>query len=150
MKVILRQDVDKLGVEGDVIEVKDGFGRNFLIPRGLAVEATAQRLKNIAHERKLIDDRKRRETKEATSLAKQIEQVSCSIPVQVGEEDKIFGTVTTSDIAEALQEKGITVDRKKITLEEPIKALGIYYAKVKIAHEVTANLKVWVEKKRDD
>jgi len=150
VKVILRQDVDKLGAEGKVVDVKDGYACNFLIPRGMAVEATTQRVKNINHERKLIEDRKRRETKEATTLAKKIEQVSCNIPVQVGEEDKIFGTVTTADIAASLAEKGITVDRKKITLDEPIRALGVYNAKIKIAHEVTANLRVWVEKRRDD
>jgi len=150
VKVILRQDVDKVGPEGKVADVKDGYARNFLIPRGMAVEATPQRLKNIEHEQKLIDDRKKREMKEASGLANRIEQASCTLYARVGEEDKIFGTITTADIAQALEAKGIEVDRKKITLDEPIRALGVYTARVKVGHEVNANLKVWVEKRRDD
>jgi len=146
VKVILTRNVEKLGEEGTVVTVKDGYANNFLIARGLAVKATPKRIKNIDHERKLIDDRKRRELKEAGDLASKIENATCKVQVQVGEEDKLFGSVTTADIAEALKESGIDVDRKKIALEEPIKALGVYAAKVRIATDVTANLKVWVEK----
>ena len=148
VKVIMRQTVEKLGEEGTVVVVKDGFARNYLIPKGLAVRATTKRVKNIEHERKLIEDRRRRELKEAGSLAQKIQQASCRVYVQVGEEDKLFGTVTTADIAEVLVEQGIDIDRKKISLEEPIRALGIYTARVRVAPEVTAELKVWVEKRR--
>lgn len=150
MKVILRQDVEKVGEEGTVVDVKKGFAQNYLFPRNLAVEATPNRVKNIEHERKLIEDRKKRETKDATDLATRIENCSCKIHVRVGEEEKLFGSVTTSDIAEAVQEQcGIELDKKKVSLDEPIKALGVYVAHVKVGAEVSADLKVWVEKQID-
>ncbi len=147
MKVILRQDVDKLGSAGDVVTVKDGYARNYLIPKQLAYPATPSNLRRFEEEKKRLLMQSEREKRQAEILAKELEKASCTISVAVGEEDKLFGSVTSQDIAEALQEKGIEIDKRKIQLEEPIKALGIYTVPVKLHPEVTANVKVWVVKK---
>ncbi len=146
MKVILREDVQKLGKAGDVIEVKDGYARNYLIARNLAVRADAGQLRQLDHERKLLRDKKEKTLKEAKELADKISKASCTIAVQVGEEDKIFGSVTPIDIAKALSKEGIEVDKKLIELEEPIKSLGVFTVPVKVMPDVEAKLKVWVVK----
>ena len=146
MKVILREDDRKLGQAGDVVEVKDGYAQNYLIPRNLAVKADASHMKHLEHERKVLGDRKEKQNKQAKLQAEQIEKASCTISVQVGEEEKIFGSVTSIDIVEALAKEGVTIDKKDIHLEEPIKSLGIFTVPVKLAPEVEANLKVWVVK----
>ncbi len=146
MKVILREDDKKLGNAGDIIEVKDGFAQNYLIPRNLAVKADAGHMKQLEHERKVLGDRKEKQSKQAKLQAEQIEKASCTISVQVGEEEKIFGSVTSIDIVEALAKEGVTIDKKYIHLEEPIKSLGVFTVPVKLASEVEANLKVWVVK----
>ncbi len=147
MKVILRQDMDRLGKAGEVVSVKDGYARNYLIPRQLAYAATPGNLRRFEEEKKRMMLQSEREKRHAETLAKELEKASCTISMAVGEEDKLFGSVTSQDIAEALKEKGIEIDRRKIQLEEPIKALGIYTVPVKLHPEVTANIKVWVVKK---
>jgi large subunit ribosomal protein L9 len=147
MKVILRDDVEKLGKCGEVVEVKDGYGRNFLIARNLAIPATKGNLKAI-HEvgkQKQIRDLKKKRQEERLKI--QLEKISCTAEVRVGEEDKVFGSVTAQDISELLKEKGFEIDRHKIVLETPIKALGVYTVPIKVSSDVVANLKVWVMKK---
>jgi large subunit ribosomal protein L9 len=146
MKVVLREEVKRLGKPGDVIEVKDGYARNYLIPRNLAVRADAGRLRQLDHERKVLNDKKEKVLKEARMLAEEISKTSCTISVQVGEEDKLFGSVTAMDIAEALNKEGVQVDKRSIHLEEPIKSLGVFSVPVKVMPDVEAKLKVWVVK----
>jgi large subunit ribosomal protein L9 len=144
MKVILRQDFETLGKIGEVVDVKDGYARNFLFPRGLAYAALKGNIRALDEEKKSVEKRNLQELKAAESLAAELETVSVTIPVQVGEEDKIFGTVTTQMIADALKEKGHDIDKRKVEIEEPIKALGIYSVNLKIHQNVNAKIKVWV------
>ncbi len=146
MKVILREDDKKLGKAGDIVEVKDGYAHNFLIPRNLAVKADASHMKQLEHERKILRDKSEKLLKQAKKLVEQIEKASCTISVQVGEEERIFGSVTAMDIAQALDKEGVEVDKRAIQLEEPIKTLGVYTVPVKLGPEVEAKLKVWVVK----
>ncbi|MCU0343018.1 MAG: 50S ribosomal protein L9 [Ignavibacterium sp.] len=144
MKVILRQDFETLGKIGEVVDVKDGYARNFLFPRGLAYAALKGNIRALDEEKKSVEKRNLQELKAAEALAAELETVSVTIPVQVGEEDKIFGTVTTQMIADALKEKGHDIDKRKVEIEEPIKALGIYGVNLKIHQNVNAKIKVWV------
>ena len=144
MKVILRQDFETLGKIGEVVDVKDGYARNFLFPRGLAYAALKGNIRALDDEKKSVEKRNLQELKAAENLAAELETVSITIPVQVGEEDKIFGTVTTQMIADALKEKGHDIDKRKVEIEEPIKALGIYGVSLKIHQNVNAKIKVWV------
>ncbi len=147
MKVILREDIEKLGKCGEVIEVKSGYGRNYLIARNLAVPATKGNLKAIDEIRnqKLLRDKKN--MKEAERIKARIEKASIMAEVNVGEEEKVFGSVTASIISELLAKEGVTIDRRNIVLEEPIKSLGVFTVPVKIATDVVASLKLWVVKK---
>lgn len=144
MKVILRRDHESLGKIGDIVDVKDGYARNFLLPRGIAYQALKGNIKALEEEKKSVEKKNLQELKAAESLAAEMESVSVTIPVQVGEEDKIFGTVTTQMIADALKEKGHDIDKRKIEIEEPIKALGIYGVNIKVHPSVNAKIKVWV------
>jgi len=144
MKVILRQDFETLGKIGEVVDVKDGYARNFLFPRGIAYAALKGNIRALDDEKKAVEKRSLQELKAAETLAAELETVSVTIPVQVGEEDKIFGTVTTQMIADALKEKGHDIDKRKVEIEEPIKALGIYGVILKIHQNVNAKIKVWV------
>jgi large subunit ribosomal protein L9 len=144
MKVILRQDFETLGKIGEVVDVKDGYARNFLFPRGLAYAALKGNIRALADEKKSVEKRNLQELKAAETLAAELETVSVTIPVQVGEEDKIFGTVTTQMIADALKEKGHDIDKRKVEIEEPIKAHGISGVSLKIHQSVSAKIKVWV------
>ena len=147
MKVILREDVADLGETGQTVEVKDGFGRNYLIPRNLAIPATKANLRAIGEvdKQKTIREKKLRRTAEI--LRDRIEKVELSAEVLVGEEDKLYGSITNQDVVDLLAEQGITVDRRTVNIEEPIKALGVYTIPIKIEKDVTANCKVWVVKK---
>lgn len=147
MKVILRQDVADLGTAGDTVDVKDGYGRNFLIPRNLAIPATRANLKAIDEIGKQAEIRQKKARREAEVVKDRIEKLSISTEVLVGEEDKVFGSVTNNDIAKLLEAEGVTVDRRSIQLEDPIKALGVYTVPIKIDKDVIANLKLWVVKK---
>ncbi|MEW5701334.1 MAG: 50S ribosomal protein L9 [Candidatus Zixiibacteriota bacterium] len=147
MKIILRDDIDNVGRCGEVVTVKDGFARNYLIPRNLAIPATPGMLRSIDQVGKQKEQRDRKRLREAERIRLAIEKTSCTAEVLVGEEDKVFGSVTAANIAELLEEKGFEVDRRDILLEEPLKALGVYTVDVKIDRDVTAKLKVWVVKK---
>ncbi len=147
MKIILTQDVEDLGKCGDVIDVKTGYGRNYLLPRNLAVAASKGNLKAIDELKGRQELRSSKKRREAELIRSKIEKVSCTAEVNVGEDDKVFGSVTAPMIAELLLAEGVEIDRKKINLEEPLKALGVYTIPIKINSEVTANLKVWVVKK---
>ena len=147
MKIILREDVPDVGKAGQTIDVKDGFGRNYLIPRNLAIPATKANLKAIDEISKQTDIRERKQRREAEIIKEKIEKLSLSVEVLVGEDDKLFGSVTSGDIAELMGKEGVAVDKRAIELENPIKVLGIYTVPVKIEKEVTANLKLWVIKK---
>jgi large subunit ribosomal protein L9 len=144
MKVILRKNFDQLGKVGDIVNVKDGYARNFLLPRQIAYQATKGNILALEEEKKQILKKEAKELETAQNLATELEKVSVTIPVTVGEEDKIFGTVTNQMIADFLKEKGFDLDRRKIEITEPIKALGIYSVSVKLHPSVTATLKTWV------
>jgi len=146
MEIILKKDTPSLGKLGNVVKVTDGYARNYLIPHGIGIEATPKNLKLLEKEIKLWQKKAEKQREEAQKLAQEIEQLSLSFARKVGEEDKIFGSVTSLDIEEKIKESGIQIDRKKIHLEEPIKALGIFTVPVKLHTEVTANLKVCVVK----
>lgn len=144
MKVILRKNYDQLGKVGQVVNVKDGFAMNFLIPRKIAYLATEGNIKALEEEKKQISKKAAKELEDAQKLAVELEKVSITIPVKVGEEDKLFGTVTAQMIADSLKEKGYEIDKRKIDIPEPIKSLGIFTVAVKLHSEVSANLKTWV------
>lgn len=147
MKVILKQDVADLGSAGQTLEVKDGYGHNFLFPRNLAIPASKANLRAIGDVQKQIDLREKKIRRESELVKDRIERLSLSIEVMVGEEEKLFGSVTNADIADLIEKEGITVDKRAIELETPIKALGVYTVPVRIDKEVTASLKLWVIKK---
>lgn len=147
MKVILREDVAGVGSAGQTVEVKGGYGRNFLMPRNLAIPATKANLKAISEIRTQQEVRERKVRKQAEIVRDRIEKLSLSQEVLVGEEEKLFGSVTSADIAELLLKEGVTVDKRAIQLEAPIKVLGVYTIPIKIEKDVTANLKLWVIKK---
>jgi large subunit ribosomal protein L9 len=147
MKVILREDIPSLGKCGEVIEVKPGYARNYLIPKNLAIMATKGSLKAINEVTKQKGLRENKKKKESLKLKGAIEKISCTAEVNVGEEDRVFGSVTSQDIVSLLKEKGFDIDKKKLELENPIKALGVYTLPIKLDPEVVANLKLWVVKK---
>ena len=147
MQIILRQDVDNLGKSGEVVNVRDGYGRNFLLPQGVGVLATAKDIARVEHEKRVIAARTAKEKRELEAQAQKLSQLSVSIARAVGDEDKLFGSVTSRDIADALAEQHVTVDTKKLTLAEPIKTLGMTEVGVKLGHGITATIKVWVVKK---
>lgn len=144
MKVILRKDFEQLGKIGDLVEVKDGYARNFLFPRHIAYVATKGNLAALEEEKKQVVKKEAKELEAAQNIATELEKVSVTIPVKVGEEDKIFGSVTTQMISDALKEKGFEVDKRKIEISEPIKSLGIYSVSIKLHHKVEAVVKTWV------
>lgn len=146
MKVILREDVKDLGIMGTVVDVAKGYGRNYLIPQNLALEANPKNIKQLEHEKNIILGKANKIRKSAEDAAGEISKISITIEAQSGEEDKLFGSVTTKDIAEEIAKQGIDVDKRKIILEEPIKRLGSYEVSVKIHHDVTATVKLEVTK----
>lgn len=146
MEVILKVDIDRLGKSGQTVKVKDGFARNYLLPKGFALEATEDNLKVIQQENKARLERVEKERSQAEELKERISFISCTIPMPAGPDDKLFGAVTSQDIQEALQKEGIAIDKKKIQLDEPINKIGIYSVGVKLHPEITAYLKVWVIK----
>ena len=146
MEVILKEDVAKLGSRGDVVKVAEGYGRNFLLPRKLAIEATSGNKKVIEQMRAAALRRSAKEKAQAEELSKQFDGLSLSFQRRSGEHDQLFGSVTSSDLADALDRKGFNVDRRKIQLHEPLKTLGEFTVPVKLHKEVTAHLKVVIEK----
>ncbi|UCD71185.1 MAG: 50S ribosomal protein L9 [Syntrophobacterales bacterium] len=146
MEIILLDDVPSLGKVGDLVKVSDGYGRNYLIPNKLAIKATPKNRKKLEHEKRLAQDKMDKIIRDAEKLAKRIEDFSCTISKPVGESGKLFGSVTSKEIEQYLNENGFQIDRKKIELEEPIKNLGVYTIPIRLHPEVAANLKLWVVK----
>lgn len=145
MKLVLIDEVEKLGSAGDVVVVKDGYGRNYLIPQGKAVVATKGAIKAVEENNRQASKKREASMKVSKDLADKLTATSVTVSVTAGEDGKIFGTVTTQQIADALKEKGFDVDRKKITIED-VKALGEYVATVQVQGEIKAEVKVWVVK----
>lgn len=149
MKVILKDDIKDLGACGAVVEVKSGYARNYLIPRKLAVAASSGNLKSIDEIKKQKVFRDNKKKREAEKIKDKLEKLSITADVQVGEEDKVFGSVTSSTIAGLLKKEGFEIDRRMIMLDEPIKALGVYTIPFKLEKDVIANVKLWVVKKEE-
>ena len=144
MKIILRQDMDALGLEGDIADVAKGYARNYLIPKGIALEATQQNMRLLETQRKKIDARRIQAQEQAERVKEQLADVLVTIPQKVGDEEKLYGSVTSMDIAASLEKQGIIVDRRKISLDKPIKTLGEFEVKIKLRPEVTGLIKVAV------
>jgi large subunit ribosomal protein L9 len=149
MKVILQENVEGVGHLGDLLEVSDGFARNYLLPRQKALEANPRNVKALEHAKRVMAEKAKKEKLEIEALAKKMSAVSLTIPAQVGKDDKLFGSVTAKDIAESLAEQGFTVDRRKIQLAHPIKELGTVAVPVKLHRDVTATVSVHVVRKQD-
>jgi large subunit ribosomal protein L9 len=146
MEVILKEDVAKLGSRGDMVKVAEGYGRNFLLPHRLAIEATSGNKKVIEQMRAASVRRSAKEKAQAEELSKQFDGVSLSFQRRSGEHDQLFGSVTSGDLADALTKKGFNIDRRKIQLHEPLKTVGDFTVPVKLHKDVTAHLKVVIEK----
>jgi large subunit ribosomal protein L9 len=146
MKILLKQDVHKIGKKGEILEVKEGYARNFLIPNGLAVAASDGAVKQVEEEKKAQGRRRTREVEESQALADKLKKLVITIQHKAGEEGKLFGSITSTEIAEVLKKKGFDVDKKKIILDEPIRFAGVYTVKLKLHSEVTAQLSLSVEK----
>jgi len=146
MKVILRQDYEALGAVGEIVHVKDGYARNFLFPKGIAVAMTPRNLKILEEERRVDAIRKNKDRNKAEALAHEIEKISLTATLSVGEEDRVFGSVTAQTIADLLKEKNFDIDKRKIQLDEPIKALGVYTVPLKLHADVEAKIRLWVVK----
>jgi large subunit ribosomal protein L9 len=144
MELILKQDIPSLGQAGDIVKVKSGYGSNYLIPQGLAVRATAMNKSQLEHERRAIEASIVRERRSAVAMSAKLKGLSITITRLVGDEDKIFGSVTTKDIAEALDAEGVSVDRRAVKLDAPLRALGVYDVPVKLHRDVETEVKVWV------
>ncbi len=143
MEIILSEDI--LGRKsGEILRVRAGFGRNYLIPKGLAVEATLKNKSRLEHDKRVIAARRSKVVKTAEDLKAKIEQLTVSIPKRVGEGDKLFGSVTAKDLQSALMAQGLELDRKAFVLDEPIKTAGVHQVSCRLAHSVSASLKVWV------
>ena len=144
MEVILKEDIATLGKIGEVVRVRDGYARNYLLPRGLVLEANKKNLKTFEHQKKMVADQKQKITRHAQVVGDQLAGVSLVIPMKVGEEGKLFGSVTTIQIEKALKAKGLNVDRRKIHLEAPIKVAGDHEVAVRLSADLTVPLKVSV------
>jgi large subunit ribosomal protein L9 len=148
MLVILRENVENLGLIGDVVKVPDGYARNFLLPRKLVVAADENNLVQIEHHKKALEKRRLAQKAVAQELATKLAEVSVTITRKVGENDKLFGSVSTGDIAEELKKQGYGVERRKVHIEHPIKTLGVHPVSIKLDNDVVASVKVWVVKEQ--
>jgi len=146
MKVILKGSISQLGQRGDVVDVADGYARNYLLPKGLALPATLKNMKLLEREQKIEEFHRIKKQGKAEEMAARLQQVSLTIKKKAGEQDIIFGSVTPGEIAEALRQEGLEIDRRNIIMEEPIKRLGFYSVKIKVHPEVLGEVKVWVVK----
>ncbi|MFC1483793.1 50S ribosomal protein L9 [Candidatus Neomarinimicrobiota bacterium] len=144
MEIILTQDVDTLGTAGQAIRVNPGYARNYLFPRGMAMPSTPANMKKIEERSRQDEIRVGRQVTELTKVAEKLRKVSLTASVKVGEDDKVFGAVTSQIITDLLAEKGYTFDRREINLEEPLKALGSYDVELKLGHGITSSVQVWV------
>lgn len=147
MKVILQKDVPNLGTIGDLVKVKDGYGRNFLLPRGLAVLADESNTRQLNHQKRLAQTLASKQLAAAESAAKTIESTPVAFKLEAGEDEKLFGSVTSRDIAEALAAKGVQVDRRKMTMDGALKEIGSFDVPVELGSGITANIRVLIEKK---
>ncbi len=145
MKIILSKPLESLGEIGDILEVKDGYARNFLIPKGIALEANASNLRKLEEMQRIEQLRLKKAEKQAQKLSEKLSKISCTIPVKT-EGEKMFGAVTSIDIVKSYEEKGIKLDKTDILLNEPMKELGVYNVPIKLHPEVTVEVKVWVVK----
>jgi large subunit ribosomal protein L9 len=146
MRIVLKEDIDKLGKRGEIVKVAEGYARNFLLPKGKALLATDGNLKVISREKKRYLVREAKEKGDAEGIASRLAGVSCTIVRKVGENEILYGSVTAADIGEHLAKEGVEIDKRRIQLDEPIKSLGIYTVAVRLHPEVTADVKVWVVK----
>ncbi len=144
MNLILKENVAALGNAGDTVKASDGYARNYLIPQGLAIEANTKNMKALEHERKHIFQLVEKEKKKAATLVEQLAGITCNVARRVGDQDKLFGSVGAKDIEQVLQEAGLSIERKNILLDEPLKALGEYVVKIKLPAGVVAEVKVHV------
>ena len=146
MEVILRQAVENLGKPGDVVKVSNGFGRNFLLPRGVAFEATPGNLKRIAQEKDRLEAAENERRTEAQTLAARLEQVSLTFSARVGEEGKLFGSVTPADIVHQLETQGFHIEKRQIDLHEPLRTLGVFRVPIRLHADVKPEIRIWVIK----
>lgn len=146
MKVILKKEVAGLGNLGSIVEVKDGFARNYLFPRELAIAHSKESLRVIEVEKKKTEGLIKKKKQDALDLAEKLKSISCTVKVKAGEEDKLFGSVTTADISQALKTEGIAVDKKDILLDDSIKSLGVYQVFIRLHPEVKGEVRIWVVK----
>lgn len=146
MEIILRQAIENLGKTGDVVKVKAGYARNYLLPHGLAYEATPGNLKRIQQERDRLEAAENERRQAASGIAEKLEQVSLTFSARVGEEGKLFGSVTAADVAQQLEAQGFHIEKRQIDLHEPIKALGVYRVPIRLHADVKPEVRVWVIK----
>lgn len=144
MKVVLKDDIKNIGKLGQIVDVADGYARNYLVPRGLAIEANTKNVKSLEHEKRIIEDKAKKVKNSAQELSNKISAMNFIIKAKAGDEGKLFGSVTTMDIAELLQKEGIEIDKKKIFLDEPIKRLGSYSVNVKLHPEISTQFNIQV------
>jgi large subunit ribosomal protein L9 len=142
MKVFLREDVKHLGKMGEIVNVADGYARNYLIPKNAAVEANTKNIKEFEHHKRIIEEKAAKVREASRSMAEKLSSVTLTIKAKAGEEDKLFGSVTSMDIADALKAEGYDIDKKKISIEEPIKRLGEHSVEIKVNADVSAHVKV--------
>jgi len=144
MQVILKKDIPKLGKAGDIVKVKDGFARNYLLPKGLAILANQKNLKALEKERRIILAKAERERKKAQSIAERLQGQTITLYRRVVEEGRLYGSVSALDIVKALEERGIEIDKNQVLLEEPIKSIGVYEVKIKVGADLSVPIKVEV------
>jgi large subunit ribosomal protein L9 len=144
MLVILKKEVHNLGDAGDVVNVKPGYGRNFLIPQGLAIPANEGNVRELEHQKRMADAIRRKDLAAAQDLAKKVAETAVTIRREAGDDDKLFGSVTNRDVADALAERDVHIDRRTILLDEPIRSIGLFTVKIRLHRDVTADLRVFV------
>lgn len=147
MEVILLEDVEGLGKAGELKTVKDGYARNYLIPRNLAVIADKKKKRDLEHKKRMVEGIQRRRLKTASDFKSKLEKISVTIPAVAGEDDRLHGAITKEKIADAITSYGISIDKEQVLLDEPIKSLGIFNVKIKILKDIDATVKVWVVRK---
>ncbi len=146
MKVILAENIDSLGQIGDLVNVAPGYGRNYLLPKGLAMEATGKNVRELEHKKRLLAQKREQRRQEMLSLAEKLNAVTITLRRKVAEDDKLYGSVSTTDIAKNLEDKGFGVEKKAIVLDQPIKQLGEFTVTIKVDAQITANVKLVIEK----
>ncbi|OGW54297.1 MAG: 50S ribosomal protein L9 [Nitrospirae bacterium RBG_13_43_8] len=144
MKIILKEDIKKIGKMGQIVDVANGYARNYLVPKGLALEASTKNIRSLEHEKNIIQEKAKKLKDSAQDIGSRISSMTLTIKAKAGEEEKLFGSVTTMDIAEALLNEGIEIDKKKISLEEPIKRLGSYSVQIKLHSDVSVPLNIQI------